>query len=124
MDYDGWKPGCGEPLSLIELQEQVIKWTKHNFGGHGPVFPLMMAVTEMGELAHAQGRLAASVGDAIAERIKAQEAVARVTIQLADYCARMGFGYQGTLENVWGRMRQHDYKLNPGTGVPATEREV
>lgn len=66
---------------LNELQEEQVPWMQHNFPGRSSLCPALGMVEELGELDDA-----ISVGD----RHLIEDAIADVTIFMADYCTSIG----------------------------------
>ncbi len=105
-------------LTLRRLQDEQRPWVKHNFRSDRPAYwPLLGAVEELGELAHAH--LKGEQGIRITEdhEANAKDAVADVVIFLADYCSARGWEMQDIVEETWTRVKKRDWRGNPEKGV-------
>jgi NTP pyrophosphatase (non-canonical NTP hydrolase) len=84
-------------LTFKKLQDEQRPWVKHNFPGREAVDPLLGAVEELGELAHAQLKMRLGIrGTEQQHREHAADSVADIIIFLSDYCTAMGFDLQHT----------------------------
>ena len=101
---------------LRKLQEEQKKWTKHNFGDRPSWQPLLGAVEELGELAHAH--LKSAQGIRVNERHfeNKKDAIADIVIYLADYCTAEGIDFEDTVQSVWDEVKKRDWKKNNETG--------
>ncbi len=98
---------------LRELQAEQVPWVKHNFGDRPSWMPLLGAVEELGELAHAHLKQAQGIRVSEDHDAKAKDAVADVVIYLADYCTARGFDLQSLVLETWDRVKQRDWKAHP-----------
>lgn len=107
-------------MTLRELQEQQKPWVEHNFAPRPSWYPLLGAVEELGELAHAH--LKACQGIRLTENHEAakRDAVADIIIFLADYCTAEGFDLQECVEVAWEQVRKRDWKANRDTAHEQT----
>ena len=101
---------------LRKLQEEQKQWVKHNFGERPSWMPLLGAVEELGELAHAH--LKESQGIRLSEdhTENAKDAVADIVIYLADYCSSRGFDFESIVQETWNDVKQRDWKKDPING--------
>ena len=110
---------------LRQLQDQQKVWVKHNFGDRPAWQPLLGAVEEIGELAHAHLKHAQNIRVSESHIENAKDAVADTIIYLADYCSAMGFDLETLVVETWNQVKQRDWKKYPSTGLPeATENEL
>lgn len=79
---------------LRRLQEEQKPWVDHNFGEHPAWMPLLGAVEEIGELAHAHLKEAQHIRTSENHIDNAKDAIADIVIYLADYCSVRGFDFE------------------------------
>ena len=104
-------------LTFSRLQEQQRPWVAHNFPKREPYFPLLGAMEELGELAHAHLKMLQGIRGTREEHLmNAQDAVADIVIFLSDYCSAMGFDFQSIMENTWEKVRKRDFIARPLDG--------
>lgn len=104
-------------LTLRQLQEQLLPWTKKNFGKTPAYRPLLGVVEEVGELCHAHLKSEQKIRGPVAEHeAKAKDAVGDALIYLADYCNKRGWDMQDVLETTWRSVRRRDWKKDPRSG--------
>jgi len=104
-------------LTLRQLQEENKVWADHNFPDSKPYRPLLGAVEEIGELAHAQLKSEQGIRGTQAEHHAAKiDAVADIIIYLADYCNQAGIDMQSAVQKTWVRVRERDWKKDPQAG--------
>jgi NTP pyrophosphatase (non-canonical NTP hydrolase) len=108
----------GRALLLSEIQAEHAVWAQRNFGTRPAHQPLLGAVEEIGELAHAHLKAEQGIrGTEEEHRAAKKDAVADVIIFLMDYCNIEGFDMQELLGDTWDEVKQRDWKSNPGNGV-------
>lgn len=100
-------------MNLRELQEEQKPWIEHNFGGRPSWQPLLGALEELGELAHAHLKDAQGIRTGEQHRAAKVDAVADVVIFLADYCTAEGIDFQAALEDTWSTVKKRDWKADP-----------
>lgn len=106
-------------MNFSDLQAAVKEWSLANFGADVPPYqPLLGAVEEIGELAHAQLKGEQGIRGTAEEHCEAaKDAVADTIIYLTDYCWRRGFDLQGIVESTWqGVVSKRDWRKNPLNG--------
>jgi len=104
-------------LTFKQLQDEQRPWVEHNFPGREAVDPLLGAVEELGELAHAQLKMRLGIRGTEAEHKEhAADSVADVIIFLSDYCTAMGFDLQSIMEKTWADVKQRDWQMDPLNG--------
>ena len=111
-------------LTFRRLQDEQRPWVEHNFKGRESWKPLIGALEELGELAHAHLKGAQGIRGTKEEHAEAaKDAVADIIIFLADYCSAMGYDMQECVETTWATVKQRDWKANPQNGY-ATKGEL
>ena len=101
-------------MTFRRLQEDQREWVKHNFPDRKSYFPLLGAVEELGELAHAHLKREQGIrGSAEQHLTAAKDAVADIVIFLADYCTANNFDFQEIMEETWAKVKKRDWKKNP-----------
>ena len=98
---------------LKKLQEEHKSWAIHNFGVHPAWMPLLGAVEELGELAHAHLKEAQGIRNHENHEENARDAIGDIIIYLCDYCSSRGFDFHEIVEQTWERVKQRDWKNNP-----------
>lgn len=98
---------------LKQLQEEQKPWVLHNFGNRPTWMPLLGAVEELGELAHAHLKEAQGIRTNENHIENAKDAIADIIIYLADYCSSRGFDFQEIVQSTWDKVKQRDWKKNP-----------
>ena len=106
--------------TLKQIQLEVFKWSRYNFGGQPAHRPLLGVVEEIGELSHVflkeeQGiRLASETEQQRFEKEK--DSLGDIMIYLCDYAARRGIDLQEALNTTWDVVKQRDWKRFPKNG--------
>ena len=98
---------------LRRLQAEQVPWVKHNFGDRPSWMPLLGAVEELGELAHAHLKQAQGIRVSENHDEKARDAVADIVIYLADYCSSRGFDLETLVMETWDKVKLRDWKKDP-----------
>lgn len=104
-------------IDLRQLQKQIELWTNKNFGQVPPWQPLLGAVEELGELAHAHLKDAQDIRTNEDHDLAGQDAVADIVIYLIHYCCRRGWSFETLLEETWREVRKRDWTQNKETGA-------
>ena len=107
------------PNALRRLQAEQVPWIKHNFGDRPSWMPLLGAVEELGELAHAHLKQAQGIRVSEDHDAKAKDAIADVVIFLADYCTARGFDLESLVMETWDKVKLRDWKANPADAYAA-----
>ena len=107
-----------EDLTFRRLQLEQIPWVAHNFGGRDSTKPLLGAMEELGELAHAHLKAAQNIRTNEDHEAAAKDAVADIVIFLADYCTSCDYDFQTVVEETWAKVKQRDWVKYPEHGVP------
>jgi len=108
-------------FTFKQLQDEQRPWVKHNFGDRPPWHPLLGAVEELGELAHAHLKEVQGIRMSEDHVANAQDAVADIVVYLSDYCTARGWDFGELVEKAWSKVKQRDWKKDPvsagGTSV-------
>lgn len=102
-------------MTLREIQNAHRVWALKNFGERPSWHPLLGAVEELGELAHAHLKEQQGIRRTEDHVANAKDAVADVVLYLMDYCSLRDFDMQEVVESTWYKVRQRDWKANPDT---------
>ena len=104
-------------MTFRRLQEEQGEWAMRNFGARPSHQPLLGAVEELGELAHAHLKSEQGIRGAQEHHAESKrDAVADIIVFLADYCNLEGFDMQELIEETWADVRLRDWKKNPDNG--------
>lgn len=107
-------------FTFLELQAAQAKWAQDNFGSpasRSPHQPLLGALEELGELAHAHLKSEQGIrGDVMKHHLAKIDAVADVIIYLADYCTLNGIDLALAVVKTWRQVESRDWKANPEDG--------
>lgn len=110
-----------DDLTLRRLQREQREWSDRNFPNVKPYQPLLGALEELGELAHAHLKAEEGIRGTPAEhQAKKIDAVADVVIFLANYCSQNGIDFQDAVETTWNVVRRRDYVANPHNPTEVT----
>ncbi len=105
-------------LNFEKLQHEVGEWSRKNFPKNTPLNPFLGAVEEIGELSHALLKQNQGIRGTFEEHeVAAKDAVGDTLVYLADFCERRGWSMQAIIEEVWGRVKQRDWKKNKKDGT-------
>lgn len=101
-------------ITLRQLQSEQRPWQAHNFPGRPAHYPLLGAIEELGELAHAHLKGDQAIRYTPAQILaKKADAVADCIIFLADYCSASGIDIEDAVAETWAKVKQRDWKANP-----------
>ena len=100
-------------FSLRQLQAEQRPWVEHNYGDRPAYWPLLGAVEELGELAHAHLKQEQGIRTNEDHAAAKRDGVADIVIYLADYCSAEGIDMQGAVEATWREVKQRDWKADP-----------
>lgn len=106
-------------LTLRRLQSQMKRWQGHNFPDRPSYQPLLGAVEELGELAHAHIKSEQGIRTGEDHESAKMDAVADVVIFLADYCNAEGIDFQDALDCTWEMVSKRDWQAYPENGLTA-----
>lgn len=101
---------------LKKLQEEQKLWVKYNFGIRPSWMPLLGAMEELGELAHAHLKNAQNIRTNENHFENKKDAIADIVIYLSDYCTAEGIDFEETVKNTWNEVKKRDWIKNKETG--------
>jgi NTP pyrophosphatase (non-canonical NTP hydrolase) len=105
-------------MKLETLQHDVGTWSRRNFPNNHPYSPLLGALEELGELAHAHLKLEQGIRGSTTEHVLAKsDAVGDIVIYLADYCERNNIDLDAAVTNAWNMVKLRDWVKFPKDGV-------
>lgn len=102
-------------MKLHDLQREHAEWQEKNFGFPSPEQLFLGVVEEVGELAHAQLKMAQGIRGVGEADVK--DAVGDVVIFLAGFCTAMGYDFGKIVETTWSQVKQRDWTKNRKDGV-------
>ncbi len=103
-------------ISLKELQDEMLVWQKYNFPNRPIHVPLLGALEELGELAHAHIKLEQGIRKNEDHVASAKDAVGDIFIYLADYCNGKGYDMQDIITETWKQVKTRDWIKFPTNG--------
>lgn len=107
-----------EALTFARLQQEQAAWSRVNFGEQPGWQPLIGAVEEIGELAHAYLKAAQNIrGSDDEHRAAAADAVGDAIIYLAGFCSACGIDLERSVRETWAAVQQRDWRRSPENGV-------
>jgi NTP pyrophosphatase (non-canonical NTP hydrolase) len=109
-------------LTFRDLQDNQRPWLEYNFPqlSTHPYWPLLGALEELGELAHAHLKMEQTIRpDEHILRSKARDAIGDIVIFLSAYCTAMGWDFNVIIQTVWAEVFQRDWVQYPLTGRPS-----
>lgn len=106
----------GDIFNFRVLQLEVKEWASRNFPNAEPWEPLVGAMEELGELAHAHLKEHQGIRTGESHQEAKEDAVADIIIYLADYCWRNHISMAGSVYEVWQRVKSRDWITNPEKG--------
>lgn len=104
-----------EPLTFGKLQREQRAWVEHNFPGRESWNPLVGAMEELGELAHAHLKQHQNIRVGENHEANGKDAVADIVIFLSDYCSARGWDFQHIMEITWNQVKHRDWQKNRET---------
>ncbi len=109
-------------LAIINIQEEVKEWIKHNFPNSQAEDPLIGMMEELGELSHAflkAKQCIRSGADPHAQDLpnKARDAIGDLMIFTIHFCILQGWNLQTILSDTWSQVKKRDWKAHPKTGI-------
>lgn len=102
---------------LKRIQTEHKRWADINFGNIPTWQPLLGAVEELGELAHAHLKQVQGIRTNEDHEAKAKDAVGDVVIYLIDYCNRRGFDFETIVRETWDHVRRRNWVKDPERGT-------
>ncbi len=104
-------------LNLRKLQKEQDKWQTRNFPGTLPVFCILGAVEEVGELCHAILKKQQGIrGSKKYHEAKIDDAIADIVIFLVGFCNLTGRDFEQILAKVWTKVKKRNWKKNKLNG--------
>lgn len=108
-------------MNLEQFQTEYAEWVEHNFPNSKPYQPLLGALEELGELAHAHLKAEQGIRGSKEDHENAKvDAVGDTVIYLCQYCMLNGFTLSHALEVAWAEVRKRDWKADSVRGVEGT----
>jgi len=101
---------------LKKLQQEQKIWADYNFPNKQSWHPLMGAVEELGELAHAHLKTDQGIRTNKPLEELAKNAIGDIIIYLVGYCSQMGFDLESIVEETWQEVKQRDWIKYPMNG--------
>jgi NTP pyrophosphatase (non-canonical NTP hydrolase) len=109
---------------INKIQEELKVWSHENFGHQASWEPLLGAMEELGELAHAHLKLYQGIrGDWDKHNAAKKDAIADCIIYLMNYCNIEGFKIDAILAETWENVKQRNWKISPENGNPGNKLE-
>lgn len=100
------------------MQREHRVWATKNFGLYRPAYqPLLGAVEEIGELAHAHLKNEQDIRTSEDHMADAKDAVADTIIYLVDYCNLRGWDLELILSSTWEEVKKRDWTKNKEDGL-------
>ena len=104
-------------MNLSKLQDEVSEWTAYNFPCQPSYYPLLGAVGELGELAHATLKEKQGIrGTKEEHEAAAKDAVADVIIYLAHYCDIRDWDMGQVVRETWEKVKNRDWQKDKESG--------
>lgn len=105
-------------ISLEQLQREHRDWVAHNFPDNKPHEPLLGAMEEVGELAHAHLKYEQGIRGYTKARymVEAADAIGDLLIYLASYCNANNLDLQFCLDQTWPQVKKRDWQADPEKG--------
>ena len=99
-------------MNFKELQKKAKAWTDRNFPTAQPWEPLVGAVEEIGELAHAHLKAHQGIRTNENHALGKVDAVGDIIIYLCHYCSLSGIDLQKAVDDTWAEVEKRDWKKN------------
>lgn len=98
-------------MNLDELQNEVAKWSRKNFGSQISDNPLFGVCEEVGELCHAHLKGKQGIRHTPTEiRDMKLDAIGDIIIYLADYCERENLDLSLAIDVAWTVVSKRDWR--------------
>ena len=103
-------------LNLVELQELVTEWRKHNFPAANTDSQLKGVVEELGELVHADLKESQNIRKMDYTKLE-MDGAGDMIIFLLNYCDMKGFTLEAAIKLAWEEASKRDWIKYPKNGV-------
>lgn len=103
-------------FDLRRIQREQKEWSERNFGKVEAWQPLLGAMEELGELAHAHLKEVQNIRNNEDHIANGKDAVADIVIYLMDYCNKRGWDFADIVTLTWAQVKKRDWKKNPDNG--------
>jgi len=102
---------------IRRIQNEQKPWVEHNFGTHRPAWqPLLGAVEELGELAHAFLKRDQGIRVNEYHKLSIEDALGDIVIYLMDFASAEDIDLQQVIERTWQEVKKRDWKKYPENG--------
>ena len=101
-------------FDLDEYQKRVTDWNRKNFGQHYQTgYRLLLGMMEeLGELSHSHLKQEQKIRMNEDHEANKQDAIGDMVVFLLKYCDSQGYQLTKILEDVWGEIKDRDWKKN------------
>jgi len=104
-------------FDLVQFQKEVSAWADHNFPNNAKHIPLLGALEELGELAHAHIKLEQNIrGTPSDHTMKKKDALGDILIYLAHYCHNHQLSLGECAHIAWREVKDRDWVKFPFNG--------
>lgn len=103
-------------IDLNKIQAEMVEWQKYNFPGRGVHIPLLGAVEELGELAHAHIKKEQNIRLNEDHDSNKKDAIADIFIYLFDYSNDHNFNLEEIITETWNQVKSRDWIKFPKNG--------
>lgn len=103
-------------VTLKQLQKEQAVWSEKNFGSHDGWEPLLGAMEELGELAHAHLKQHQGIRTNENHKLDKVDAIGDILVYLADYCTQENIDFEQSVNETWRKVKKRDWAKNKETG--------
>lgn len=103
-------------IDLAKIQSEMVTWQQHNFPGRGVHIPLLGAVEELGELAHAHIKKEQNIRTNEDHDANKKDSIGDIFIYLIDYSNDHGYCLETVIQETWEHVKSRDWKKYPKNG--------
>lgn len=103
-------------IDLFKIQQEMIAWQQHNFPNRKVHVPLLGALEELGELAHAHIKQEQNIRLNEDHAANKQDAIADIIIYLIDYSNDHKFNLEKIIQETWNQVKTRDWIKYPKNG--------
>ena len=113
-----WRENMETRLDLKKFQQEQKEWGDRNFpvNGNHNYRPLLGAMEELGELAHAHLKAEQGIRTNENHLESKIDAIGDIIIYLSDYCNKEGLSLNDCIINTWNKVKQRDWNKNKING--------